>query len=425
MHKKNKLKPLPIIAMILVSFSTCSYATPQNDYTNQIKALIQRYTKTGVAPGIQVSYKLPGKPIQTVVSGLGNITAAEKIKPLSVFKAESVTKTFTALIILHLIQEKQINLNTTLSDLTRLYPNHYANQLNTLITSYPNQKLGGIRIYQLLNQTSHLIEYNDTQLWIKRFKKFFNNSQTFVQLAQLSLKQPRYIKPGFHYANVNYVLLGLAIECVTDEPYKNSMNTLLQNLNLKNSYYQEKWSDQYMFDSRLACGYAPQKDLLKQKVWSVFSNHPLIRHYRGSHYHYVNITQSYDPSWDDKSAGSLISNSHDLTEFANQTFSRKTIINTHLLNLMTKIQAGYTVQTHITAFPFTLYYGLGVFIAVLKNGETVLWHGGDNYQYNSAYFYIPKSGVSLSYLVNTNHPELLVQSKYGPGLVAGLIKIFR
>ena len=232
-------------------------------------------------------------------------------------------------------------------------------------------------------------------------------------MARLSLAYPRYKKPGFNYANVNYVLLGLVIESVTDQPYRASIQQLIDKLGLKNSYYQAAWKDQYLFKDRLAHGYAPKKNL--KGIYSVFSNQLIITNYLNSGMDYVDVTQSYDPSWDDKSAGSLVANTIDLTTFAQLALLEQAAANQYL------------VPANIPKWhpPFKLYYGLGVFVGKLKNGDHVIWHGGDNFQYNSGYFYIPEKHIAFSYLVNTNQASFLEPSKkYGPGLMEALIAIF-
>ncbi|HJU45594.1 MAG TPA: serine hydrolase domain-containing protein, partial [Chitinophagaceae bacterium] len=124
----------------------------------------------------------------------------------SAFHLASVSKTFTAMGILKLWQDKKINLEDTLSEYFPHFP-------------YP-----GITIKMLLNHRSGLPNYThylEAYHWNK--KKVATNADILNSLY--TMHPPLDFPSGrrFAYCNTNYVLLALIIEKVSGESYPGFM----------------------------------------------------------------------------------------------------------------------------------------------------------------------------------------------------------
>ena len=152
-------------------------------------------------PGAAVMVAQDGDIIFEKGYGLANV---EKKIPVTVetnFRLASVTKQFTAMSILMLIERGQLKFETTLTDLFPEFP------------SFGKE----ITIKNLLQHTSGLIDYED----------LIPDSAT-VQvkdkdvLAMLMKTDSTYFRPGskHQYSNTGYAILAMIIEKISGKPYR-------------------------------------------------------------------------------------------------------------------------------------------------------------------------------------------------------------
>lgn len=123
------------------------------------------------------------------------------------FRVGSVTKTFTAVLVLQLAQEGKLGLDDTLAQLL------------------PGTVEGGERITvrQLLRHQSGLASYTD-------YADFLEQAESSPRMRPLDVlrfaaRQPRLFDPGdgWAYANTNYVALGLIVERVSGNSYAHEL----------------------------------------------------------------------------------------------------------------------------------------------------------------------------------------------------------
>ena len=144
------------------------------------------------------------------VAGTGDIRAGTAPDASGEFRVGSITKTFTATMILQLIAEHRIDLDAPIS---RYLPG---------LLPYKQT----ITVHELLQHRSGLVDYANIQpsvLWptpqdlnTRRFLDY-----TPQQLLDIAAAHPLLFTPGsqFSYSNTNYIVLGLLIEKITGQPY--------------------------------------------------------------------------------------------------------------------------------------------------------------------------------------------------------------
>ncbi len=137
-------------------------------------------------------------------NGTGHIGKKDTITANTPTHIASVTKTFTAMAILKLVQEDSVKLD---DELSRYLPTF----------NYP-----GVTIRNLLNHRSGLPNYlyfMDELGWDK--KAFMKNQDVFDYLVNFKQQLKNITKPGTHfsYCNTNYALLALLIEKVSGITY--------------------------------------------------------------------------------------------------------------------------------------------------------------------------------------------------------------
>lgn len=150
-------------------------------------------------PGIGVIANFKGKTVYQETLGLANCELRVPIQLDSVFNLASVSKPFTGMAILQLIERGELSAT---DKLTRFVPElkHYANEVS---------------IYELVHHSAGFIDYNEL-LWQKARQHALHSDNAEVLSLLVQQDQPRF-PPGskFDYSNSNYVLLALIIERIT------------------------------------------------------------------------------------------------------------------------------------------------------------------------------------------------------------------
>lgn len=168
----------------------------------EIEQLIQElYESNDFNGNILVAHH--GKVIVNKSYGHFDIEANKELKPDDCFYLASISKQFTALLVMQLVEEGKVNLNSSLLN----YLPNYDKKIGTLIT-----------IHHLLSHSSGLQEfYEDSE---------FNNGPEFIDSVTEIEMFERCQKPilfeagtGNKYSDTNYYLLSLIIERLRDKPY--------------------------------------------------------------------------------------------------------------------------------------------------------------------------------------------------------------
>lgn len=163
-----------------------------------------------------------GNIVFETYNGTGHIPGTDKIDANTPTHIASVSKTFTAMMVLKLAQEHKINLDAEFKDY------------------FPDFNYSGVTIKTLLNHRSGLPNYlyfMDKLGWDK--KKFMTNKDVYAWLIQKKKQIPGIVAPDkrFSYCNTNYALLALLIEKISGQTYPEFMkSTVFEPLGMTNSY---------------------------------------------------------------------------------------------------------------------------------------------------------------------------------------------
>ena len=177
--------------------------------------------KTGI-PGISVAILFPDGTTWLGTAGLADIGAGRAVTPDTAFPVASVSKTFTAALILALVQEGRVRLDAS----ARAYVPTLA--IDPTIT-----------IGELLDHTSGL---RDFFLGTGIDKALIAQpAQVWDAARSLSYLGKPFAKPGaeWHYANTNYLVLGMVAEAVGGAPVADQLRArFLSPLGLDHTYVQ-------------------------------------------------------------------------------------------------------------------------------------------------------------------------------------------
>ncbi len=150
-----------------------------------------------------ISVMKDGKLLYERSNGLENFKTQAELDSSSIFAIGSISKQFTASLILLEQEKDQLNINDKVSD--------YLEEFRT-------DQYGNITIHQLLNHSSGITDFG-TSL------KFKSGTD-------------------FHYSNKGYRFLGEILEQVSNQPYENLVQSLFEKAQLTDTYTPQDFQNQ-------------------------------------------------------------------------------------------------------------------------------------------------------------------------------------
>lgn len=295
--------------------------------------------------------------------GYAEVESNKKLETDTKLKIGSITKTFTAVMIMQLIEEKKLTLETKLS---AFYPK--------IINA------DKITIHHLLHHRTGIPDYlNDDETIAEKI--YSDNSRT--EMIDRIIKYESAFEPNskHKYSNSNYYLLGAIIETSTKKSYTENLNSrIVKKLNLKNTLVPIK------------------TDLKNNESFS---------------YLYDGKTWQKTPEWNNSlafAAGDIAATPSDLTAFMRGLFEGK-LITLASLELMKTMEDYYGKGLVIAPFGEKKFYGhtggIESFRAVVgyndqENFGVSLLLNGDNYNRNDIMIGV----LSLYYGQDYSFPNL-------------------
>lgn len=206
------------LVVFLLYFHTNTF--PQ-DKASQINELMQLYHDVGQFNGT-VLVAENGKVIYKKGFGLANLEWNIPNKPDTKFRIGSITKQFTSMLILQLVEEGQIHLQGKLSD----YLSEYRKDTGEKVT-----------IHHLLTHTSGIPSYTNLPNFMNDVSR---NPYPVDDVIKKFCSGDLEFEPGtkFSYNNSGYFLLGAIIEKIAGKTYESFLKErILEPLGMKNTGY--------------------------------------------------------------------------------------------------------------------------------------------------------------------------------------------
>jgi D-alanyl-D-alanine carboxypeptidase len=178
-----------------------------------LRTSLQAVIKAG-SPGVfaRVDDKT-GTKSYTVSLGTGDVATKAAVNATGRFRVGSITKDFTSVLVLQLVAQKKVNLDTVAS---KYLP------AGVLPAKSP------ITVRELLNHTSGLFDYTNDILTgdtVTGYQKFRYLTYTPKSLVADADKHGSQFKPGsvYSYSNTNFVVLGMLVEKMTGLTYPKAL----------------------------------------------------------------------------------------------------------------------------------------------------------------------------------------------------------
>ncbi len=307
-------------------------------------------------PGAAVIITDDGKTVYAAGQGVADVEAKTPITPATVFRMGSITKQFSAAVMLQLVAEGKVALDDRLSKYLPDYPKPGADAT----------------IAQILNHTVGVQSYTGIPGWMVEANT--NRAYTTEQMIAEFKDLPAPSRPGekYQYNNSGYVLVGAVIEKVTGKPWHvNVDERIARPLGLTTIRYGVLEGE----TPNMARGYTLRDD----KVAEASKIHMSVPH----------------------AAGALIGSVEDLAKWNAALHSGK-IIPPEL----------YAKMTAPTVMPngSTEDYGYGIAPREVRSRKA-LGHGGGIFGFSTDSIYLPKEDIFVAVFTNSDSPAA------SPGMV--------
>jgi CubicO group peptidase (beta-lactamase class C family) len=304
---------------------------------------------TDVAPGCVVLVAKSDKIIYRKAFGLADREQNIPMNPEMLFRIGSMTKQFTAIAILQLVEEGKIGLQDSIQKYIKDFP----------------PKGYTITIENLLTNTSGIKDYLSEISNPSKQKETYTPKEGVDYIKD----EPLNFKPGseYRYSNSNYYLLGYIIEMVTGKTFENYLKeSVLDKAGLKNTFYihpQKNMAD-------MPQGYSRFDGKIEKAALQ-------------------DVTIMY-------SAGALISNTDDIYKWHQALYNQQLVKKGMVEKATTPFQ-----------FPDGTFaeYGYGWFIKNIDGSKTIE-HSGSTDGFQSDEIYLPNENVFIVTLFNCYEADM-------------------
>jgi len=346
---QTKLRNLQYIFSLFLFFISAWIIAQENTHIIKIDSLLQSYSND--FPGISYSVIKNGEIIKSQNFGLANLSKKQKSKNNTNYRLASVTKQFTALAILMLIDIEKLSFATTLTEIFDDFPDYGKN----------------ITIQQLLTHTSGLLDYENL-MKSDRIDPILDFEVLQLMKEQNTTKFP----PGskYNYSNSAYAILAQVIEKISGKSYKKFVESeIFQPLKMKSSVVYKK-------DSKIkhrAFGYIVKNDSI------IFNDQSMTSSVQGDGGIYTSLNNYF--KWD-------------------QALENNKLISSKLLN------KAYSIQSKIPESEWDYGYGW----RIKFSGETkIVSHSGHTSGFTNYVVKIPNQRLTVVLFSNRKNDDTIIR----------------
>ncbi len=328
-----------------------------------LQSRLDRLRDRYAIPGISVAIVLPDGSTWLGVSGMADIGGKSAVTRSTSFAIASVSKTFTAALIMALAEEGRLDLDAPVR--------HYLPGVKKVSTK--------VKVRQLLDHTSGLRDYFfhpsiDRQLLV-RPARTWRAAQALRYVGKAYFEAGK----GWHYSNTNYLVLGMLAEAVGKAPLADQVRArFLLPLDLGRTWYQPE--ERALKD--VAHGYRFASAGRTAKAIDLSDGTARVP--------FTSVVTAAG------AAGGFASNARDLAMWAHALYGGEVLAPAYL-KAMVDVRRTAAAKSAIP-------YGYGV-QALEIDGRPSVGHSGRLLGFRSAVRYLPDQGIAIAVLTNQSRAD--------------------
>lgn len=360
----------------------------QNEVNDYYKTYSKKEKFTAIAASVLIpqSKQNSKAEISTAVAGImGKPPFTQPITANDLFDIGSITKSFTALLLLQLQTERKLSLD---------------DNLGKWLPQYPNWK--EVTLRQLLNMTSGIPSYSADDEFSKVMEADLTKNWTDEELLTYAHPEkplPTNRRSLYEYCNSNYILAALVIEKVTKDSYVNQLKQRI--INARNGFNNT-------FYPAGPEGREVQKTIANRKLHGYFYNESTAKLYD---------TFYNDLSWGG-AAGAIVANTEDVVQWVQLLYHGLLINPVYREHALAELKSVVSMNTG-RAIPTVTEedpsgFGLGVGYYYDKKSKERFWiYKGSTLGFRVMYFWQPCNDVTTVIALNSKGGEGNPNSKMG------------
>lgn len=360
---------LSIVSLLLVfnAYAVVESKTIDASVQSILDQHVTAYKDKEYFSGAALSLFIPDDTMKHFYAGyVSHDAKSKKVGSDTLFHIGSISKSFTAAILLQLEKEGAFSLD---------------DKIGVSLPGYA--KWSSVKMKELVNMTSGLPNYTDTPLW--NTKEYENISRRWTERELIDFVYPKQFNPpirtGYFYTNTGYVLAGMLIEKATHSSFTDVITEkMIKVADLRNTVYPVPKMDRKT-QSRLAHGYN----------FNPYDNPSLV----GRDMYLNNL------SWGG-AAGGVVSNTEDIIKWVHALFVGTSILDDaqkQKLMQLVSTTTGQPIEKATKEDPRG--FGLGV-METYREGIGRFWfYEGETLGFRAIYMYKPCNGVIISAILNS------------------------
>jgi D-alanyl-D-alanine carboxypeptidase len=191
-----------------------------------LQQILDQLVKDGFIPGAVLAVHIPGHQPWSGASGFIDQQRSQLMEPSTQVRIASISKVFTAVVVLQLVEEGKLDLDAPVST---WFPQLVPRARKTTVRN-------------LLNHTTGLYDYLEDKSFLARAFQAPEHRWAPEELVAYAARHPSAFQPGqrgmWDYSSTNYVMLGMVVEQVTGNSLAHEMRQRILNpLELEHTYF--------------------------------------------------------------------------------------------------------------------------------------------------------------------------------------------
>lgn len=216
-----------LILSLVFAVTGCSEDDDDNPSTipneaakTEMQAMLDSLVTAGKVPGAALAIRFPDGDEWTAFSGVADLSDNQAFTATTPFKVGSISKTYTATVVLNLVKDGVVELDNPLA---MYLPDSIASYLPT-----PENADSVITVRRALNHTTGIINYVHTEAFGNQYTSDWTYTWRPEELLAF-VSDSLLFNPGtsWSYSNSNYIYLGLMVEHLTGHTLEQEMQDVI------------------------------------------------------------------------------------------------------------------------------------------------------------------------------------------------------